>query len=115
MEEKTFFILDFEGISGYVHGDYITKKMSLSAFLKNKSHYYVPDTKRLYESEARFHGKEVTLKDIHKMIEEGSAIFPINVSTDTDLVKNYLDLGLKVYFMRDKEFRRFKKDYTVEA
>ena len=115
MTEKTFFIFDFEGISGYVHGEYRTKEMSLSAFLKDKSHYYVPDTKRLYESEATFNGKEVTLNDIHKMIEEGSAIFPINVSTDTDLVRNYLDLGLKVYFMRDKEFRRFKKDYTVEA
>lgn len=116
MEEKKYSIFKFSGICGYVWGNYREKKISLSDYLTEKSHYSCPDTKTLFtSSDTVFELEEKTLAEIRKEVENGTGIFPVNVSTDTDEVRNYLKLGLNVVFMKDRDFRQFKKDYCMIA
>ena len=116
MADKIYSVISFYGTCGYVNGEYRDKKEKLSDVLKRGSRFSCHTTKDFHSrSDTVFNADLMSLEVIKKDIAEGLAIFPINVNTDIDEVKRYLDLGLTVKFMRDKEFRRFKKDYTVEA
>ena len=117
MAEKTYYtVISFYGTGGYVNGEYRDKKEKLSDVLERSSRFSCHTTKDFHNrSDTVFDAGLMSMEDIKKGVAEGLAIFPINVSTDIADVKNYLDLGLTVKFMRDKEFKRFKKDYTVES
>ena len=114
--ERFYNVLEFNGVFGYVNGEYTTRKMSLEEFLKGKSHYEIPDTKRLFNSpHADFELKQRTMDMIREEVENGRSIFPITVDCDIDVVKNHLKLGMKVWLMKCSNYREFKKDYTVGA
>ena len=52
-----------------------------------------------------------SMEEIHKMIAEGFAFFPINEGTRAREIKNYIEMGFKVAFLRAGDFKRCKKDY----
>ena len=52
-----------------------------------------------------------SIEEIHKMIAEGFAFFPINEGTRTREIKNYIEMGFKIAFLRAGDFKRCKKDY----
>ena len=60
-----------------------------------------------------FKTKEVTLDDIEKMVQDGYSVFPFSSNITLDLFKKHLELGLKVVFMRMKDFRELKKMLLV--
>lgn len=116
MEGKTYRIISFYGTRGYVNGKYRDKKENLADVLKRASRFSCHTTKDFHNrQDTVFNADLISLEEIKKEVAEGLAIFPINVSTDIADVKNYLDLGLTVKFMTDREFRQFKKDYTLSA
>ena len=52
-----------------------------------------------------------SIEEIHKMIAEGFAFFPINEGTRASEIKNYIEMGFKIAFLRAGDFKRCKKDY----
>ena len=52
-----------------------------------------------------------SIEEILKMIAEGFSFFPINERTRASEIKNYIEMGFKIAFLRDGDFKRFKKDY----
>ena len=52
-----------------------------------------------------------SMEEIHKMIAEGFAFFPINEGTRAREIKNYIEMGFKIAFLRAGDFKRCKKDY----
>lgn len=79
---------------------------------------------REYEKRALYTAKEVffyekndftpeekSIEEIHKMIAEGFAFFPINEGTSASEIKNYIKMGFNIAFLRASDFRKFKKDY----
>lgn len=60
-----------------------------------------------------FKTKDVTVDDIKKMVQDGYSVFPFSSNITIDLFKKHLELGLKVVFMRMKDFRELKKMFLV--
>ena len=58
-----------------------------------------------------FTPEEKSIEEIYKMIAEGFAFFPINEGTKASDIKNYIETGFKVAFLRAGDFKKFKKDY----
>lgn len=58
-----------------------------------------------------FTPEEKSIEEIHKMIAEGFAFFPINEGTRASEIKNYMEMGFNVAFLRAGDFKKFKKDY----
>ena len=58
-----------------------------------------------------FTPEEKSMEEIHKMIAEGFAFFPINEGTRASEIKNYIEMGFKIAFLRASDFKRCKKDY----
>lgn len=58
-----------------------------------------------------FTPEEKSIEEIHKMIAEGFAFFPINDGTRASEIKNYIKMGFNVAFLRAGDFKKFKKDY----
>lgn len=58
-----------------------------------------------------FTPEEKSIEDIHKMIAEGFALFPVNEGTSAGDIKNYIKMGFNVAFLRAGDFKKFKKDY----
>lgn len=113
---ENYYVYNFSGLGGYVNGKWCEKKIrSLLTLLTDTKHFRIPEnTKEMFnDRRLAFSCKEESLKTIFKDIAEGVAIFPINSTTDTEEVINYMKLGLRVKFMRDREFKKFKKDYTL--
>ena len=54
---------------------------------------------------------EKSIEEIYRMIEDGFAFFPINEGTKASDIKNYIETGFKVAFLRAGDFKKFKKDY----
>ena len=52
-----------------------------------------------------------SMEEIYRMIAEGFAFFPINKGTRAIDVKNYIEKGFNIAFLRAGEFRKFQKDY----
>ena len=52
-----------------------------------------------------------SIEEIYNMIAEGFAFFPINEGTRASDIKNYIEMGFKVAFLRAGDFKKFKKDY----
>lgn len=118
MEEKknyTVFIFKGRYKEGHFSGsDYIIKS-PLKTTLENLG-YYNRNMKAFFEnSKMVFEGKEVTLEDIRKEVEDGKVIIPLSSEIDKDQVLNYLNIGLYPLFMKAREYSRFKKDYSLEA
>ena len=89
-------------------GDAITTE----EFFKTNDYFYT--TMRMYQSaRVTFKTKEVTLDDIEKMVQDGYSVFPFSSNITLDLFKKHLELGLKVVFMRMKDFRELKKMLLV--
>ena len=79
-----------------------------------KTHYSFETTMEMYQrARVTFKTKDVTLDDIEKMIQDGYSVFPFSSNITIDLYKKHLDLGLKVVFMRMKDFRELKKMFLV--
>ena len=79
-----------------------------------KTNYSFETTMRMYQSaRVTFKTKEVTLDDIEKMVQDGYSVFPFSSNITLDLFKKHLELGLKVVFMRMKDFRELKKMLLV--
>ena len=79
-----------------------------------KTNYYLDTTMRMYQSaRVTFKTKDVTLDDIEKMVQDGYSVFPFSSNITLDLFKKHLELGLKVVFMRMKDFRELKKMLLV--
>ena len=79
-----------------------------------KTHYSFETTMEMYQSaRVTFKTKEVTLDDIEKMVQDGYSVFPFSSNITLDLYKRHLELGLKVVFMRMKDFRELKKMFLV--
>ena len=51
------------------------------------------------------------MEEIYRMIEGGFAFFPVNEGTRASEIKNYIEMGFKIAFLRAGDFKRFKKDY----
>ena len=117
-EEKTYNVYAFIGQYDY-HGK--VHEFSLKNKIKDcfYQHY---TTKDLWEGNAlnnpffekvywgnSFDTTMVYLKD--KIAEGKTVIFPVSSVIYLDEVKNYLDMGFTVWFMKAKDFRDFKKDY----
>ena len=58
-----------------------------------------------------FTPEEKSIEEIHKMIAEGFAFFPINEGTRASEIKDYIEMGFKIAFLRAGDFKRLKKDY----
>ena len=58
-----------------------------------------------------FTPEEKSIEDIHKMIAEGFALFPVNEETRASDIRNYIKMGFNVAFLRAGVFKKFKKDY----
>lgn len=111
--EKTYAVSSFEALGGFnCRGEWKEKKTKLLSILEDRLHFHVPEnTKGLFEERRLvFSCESMTMAEIQRAV-----VFPINVSTSVDEVINYLKLGLDVKFMRDRDFRQFKKDYTLSA
>ena len=79
-----------------------------------KTHYSFETTMEMYQSaRVTFKTKDVTLDDIEKMVQDGYSVFPFSSNITIDLYKRHLELGLKVVFMRMKDFRELKKMFLV--
>ena len=79
-----------------------------------KTHYSFETTMEMYQSRrVTFKTKDVTLDDIEKMRQDGYSVFPFSSNITIDLLKRHLELGLKVVFMRMKDFRELKKMLLV--
>ena len=79
-----------------------------------KTHYSFETTMEMYQSaRVTFKTKDVTVDDIEKMVQDGYSVFPFSSNITIDLYKRHLDLGLKVVFMRMKDFRELKKMFLV--
>ena len=61
--------------------------------------------------ENEFTPEERSMEEIYRMIEGGFVFFPVNEGTRASDIKNYIEMGFKVAFLRAGDFRRFKKDY----
>ena len=54
------------------------------------------------------------LESFRKQIELNKlVVFPISNTDFMDKVKNYLELGFTVWFMKAKDYKQFKKDYAL--
>ncbi|MBR6401789.1 MAG: hypothetical protein IKS48_00230 [Eubacterium sp.] len=51
------------------------------------------------------------MKDIQQMIENGSGIFPFSKTIPIEEVVSYANIGIKPYFMKIADYRKFKADY----
>ena len=79
-----------------------------------RTNYSWETTMWMYHSaRVTFKTKDVTLDDIEKMVQDGYSVFPFSSNITIDLFKRHLDLGLKVVFMRMKDFRELKKMFLV--
>ena len=78
-----------------------------------KTNYSFKTTMWMYHARVTFKTKDATLDDIEKMVQDGYSVFPFSSNITLDLVKRHLDLGLKVVFMRMKDFRELKKMLLV--
>ena len=79
-----------------------------------KTHFYFETTMEMYQSaRVTFKTKDVTLDDIEKMIQDGYSVFPFSSNITIDLLKRHLELGLKVVFMRMKDFRELKRCFLA--
>ena len=58
-----------------------------------------------------FTPEEKSIEEIHKMIAEGFAFFPVNEGTRASEIKGYMEMGFKIAFLRAGDFRRLKKEY----
>lgn len=58
-----------------------------------------------------FTPEEKSIEEIYKMIAEGFAFFPVNEGTKASDIRNYIEMGFNVAFLRAGEFKKFKKDY----
>ena len=75
-----------------------------------KTHYSFETTMEMYQSaRVTFKTKDVTLDGIEKMVQDGYSVFPFSSNITLDLFAKHLELGLKVVFMRMKDFRELKK------
>ena len=61
--------------------------------------------------ENEFTPEEKSIEEIYRMIAGGFAFFPVNEGTRASEIKNYIEIGFKVAFLRAGDFKRFKKDY----
>lgn len=52
-----------------------------------------------------------SIEEIHRMITEGFAFFPINEGTRASEIKDYIKMGFHVAFLRAGDYRKFKKEY----
>lgn len=87
-------------------------KITVEEFFK--THYFFETTMEMYQSRrVTFKTKDVTVDDIQKMIQDGYSVFPFSSNITLDLFKKHLELGLKVVFMRMKDFRELKKMFLV--
>ena len=90
-------------------GDDITVK----EFFKTNDSFAT--TMWMYQSaRVTFKTKDVTLDNIEKMVQDGYSVFPFSSNITLDLFKKHLELGLKVVFMRMKDFRELKKMLLVK-
>lgn len=116
-EEKTYNVYAFIGKYDW-HGK--LHKSSLKDIIKTRFYQYT--TKDLWEGNAldnphfekiywgnSFDTTMVYLKD--KIAEGKTVIFPVSSVIYLDEVKNYLDMGFTVWFMKARDFSNFKKDY----
>ena len=79
-----------------------------------KVNYSWETTMWMYQSaRVTFTAKDVAVDDIEKMVQDGYSVFPFSSNITLDLFKRHLELGLKVVFMRMKDFRELKKMFLV--
>lgn len=93
---------------------FIPRKESVFAHkIKGMLSYVVArnmSSKDVYERN-EFTAEEKSMEEIYRMIAEGFAFFPINKGTKASSIKNYMEKGFRVAFIRAGEFRKFRKDY----
>ena len=113
--KMTYQLMSFEGLGGYVWGEWRTKKISLADYLK-QNRFYCNTTKDFFEmKDTQFNSKWLTIEEIEKAIEKKIVIFPINSSTYVNEIENYISLGFSVRFMKDRDFHKMKKEYAKIA
>lgn len=71
---------------------------------------YIMSSKYVYKRN-EFISEEKSMEEIHRMIAGGYAFFPINEGTRAIDIRNYIEMGFKVAFLRAGEFRKFRKEY----
>lgn len=112
-----YIVYTFSGIGGFVNGEWREKKIrSFLTYFEDKKIRVADTTKDFFEDRrCVFSTSSKTIADLRREVADGVTIFPINKATTMDTIKNYVNLGLKVKFMRDREFKQFKKEYTLNA
>ena len=85
------------------------KIKSMWSYVASYSKYLI-NSKDVYKRN-EFMAEEKSMEEIYRMIAEGFVFFPINKGTKAIDIKNYIEMGFKVAFLRAGEFRKFQKDY----
>lgn len=85
------------------------KIKSMWSYVANYSKYLI-NSEDVYKRN-EFMAEEKSMEEIYRMIAEGFAFFPINKGTRAIDIKNHIEMGFKVAFLRAGEFRKFQKDY----
>lgn len=113
MEREVFTVYRFEGIYEHCFDGYRFKAMSMKDFIeKVSSTSYVDDTKDLFNSpDTAYKSEDMSLKDIHEAIAEGTVFFPITVTCRKKDVLEYIGKGFNVRLMRFTEYKRMLKAY----
>ena len=90
-----------------------TSKKEIVFSYKERSYSYEERTAKevFFSVKNDFTPEEKSIEDIHKMIGEGFAFFPVNEGTKASEIKNYIEMGFNVAFLRASDFKKFKKDY----
>ena len=90
-----------------------TSKKEIVFSYKERSYSYEERTAKevFFSVKNDFTPEEKSIEDIHKMIGEGFAFFPVNEGTSADDIKNYIKMGFNVAFLRAGDFKKLKKDY----
>lgn len=113
MEEKKYCIYIFKGIIEHHCKEDVRKNMSIKTCLEKVfDTVWDRNTSQFFKREGFiFEADYMTMETIRQKIAEGLSIFPIGESTDIDIVRSYVDLGLTPVFMKYRDFQGFKKDY----
>lgn len=108
----SFFIYEFEGYKQCGKSTPCTFEEYFKKFNFEKCKYWSPTTSDLQKDDrVCIHRKLIDLKQIEERIEKGYIIVPFSNKIYLVDLLSYINLGLKICFMKTKTFKIFRKVY----
>jgi len=107
----SFYIYEFNGY--YKNSKYVPSTFEeyfREAHLE-QYRYWLPTTASLRCNDIYVHRNLLDLKEIEKLIEDGYVIIPFSNKIYLVDLLNYINLGLKICFMKSTTFKAFRKVY----